>query len=172
MSPGSNEAKSECLTVKTSWKEPIMGVSRYISVGALTKRAAIWLVALLLLISSLAVSGCAVGKSADSPSSTEIAGQAEMSATVVLNACDGVEAQQCSVVLPEGATAFDALEASGIEFTAEDSEYGVYVTSVAGVEASGMSGWVYTLNGEDVFEGCDSLVLSDGDSVEWSFVTW
>lgn len=130
---------------------------------------------LLLLISlffsAMLLTSCS-SETSQTPSSSEISEQAEMSVVFVLNACDGVAAQTIELILPEGSTAFDALQASGIAYIAEESQYGMYVTSIAGVEASGMSGWVYKLNGEDVFDGCDSLVLSDGDTLEWSYLTW
>lgn len=77
-----------------------------------------------------------------------------------------------SLELSEGATALDALEATGVEYVAEDSQYGKFVSSIGGVangETSATAGWTYSVNGEMAMESCDVLVLSNGDSLTWEY---
>lgn len=77
-----------------------------------------------------------------------------------------------SLELPEGATALDALEATGVDYVAEDSQYGKFVSSIGGVangETSATAGWTYSLNGQMAMESCDALVLSNGDSLTWEY---
>lgn len=132
-----------------------------------------------LLASALALAGCA-SEAPVAPESDAAAGAAAVQeapafeVTVVLCAYPdaGIEDQEVVVGVPEGATAFDALMASGFDVVASDSEYGKYVAAIEGLEAAGASGWMYTLNGEPVMESCDSLVLAAGDSVEWAYLTW
>ena len=74
--------------------------------------------------------------------------------------------------IPAGGTAFDALEKSGATVQSEDGEYGKFVTSIDGIENGSQgssSGWVYTVNDQQVNESCDKCVLAEGDTVTWSF---
>lgn len=147
--------------------------------------------------SMLALAGCASdnavtdgvdGKAA--PAAEQNAAPAEGDATAASDAAgaDAAEAKvTVSVTMPEGASAasesaevaiaaegtvYDALMATGWGVQAEDSDYGKYVTSINGI-ANGsegeMSGWVFTVNNEQVMEGCDACKLADGDTVEWTF---
>ena len=64
------------------------------------------------------------------------------------------------VEVPEGSTVYDCLEASNVEFSAEDSTYGKFVTQISGVENGSqgeMSGWTFEVNGESPTSGCDSV---------------
>ncbi len=80
--------------------------------------------------------------------------------------------ESAEVSIPAEGTVYDALMATGWDVQAEDSDYGKYVTSINGI-ANGsegeMSGWVFTVNNEQVMEGCDVCKLADGDTVEWTF---
>lgn len=78
-----------------------------------------------------------------------------------------------SVTVPQGATVFDALAASGIPFNARSSAYGMYVDSIGGVSENyngTNGGWTYYVNGSFINSACDSTVLSAGDSVRWTYV--
>lgn len=78
-----------------------------------------------------------------------------------------------SVTVPQGATVFDALSASGIPFNARPSAYGMYVDSIGGVSENyngTNGGWTYYVNGNFINSACDSTVLSAGDSVRWTYV--
>lgn len=99
---------------------------------------------------------------------------AESKVTVSVTMPEGASASSKSaeVSIPAEGTVYDALMATGWDVQAEDSDYGKYVTSINGI-ANGsegeMSGWVFTVNNEQVMEGCDACKLADGDTVEWTF---
>lgn len=84
----------------------------------------------------------------------------------------GAEPKTIEVTVPAGGTVLQALEATGWDVQAQESDYGKFVTSINGV-ANGSegeaSGWVYTVNDEQVMEGCDVCQLAAGDTVQWSF---
>lgn len=72
----------------------------------------------------------------------------------------------------DGMTAFDAFKAvcdgEEIEYTASESDYGVYVSAVAGLAEGadgGWSGWTYKVNGEMPMDGIGDHKLSGGDLV-------
>lgn len=158
----------------------------------LTKARPQWLVALvaLMLTFALVVPGCASDTADDNAAETptEKAAQAaedegpleageaadDMTVTVSVTMPEGTAAdnQTLEVTVPAESTVYDALVATGWDVRAEDSDYGKFVTSINGV-ANGSegeaSGWVYTVNGEQVMEGCDAKTLAAGDSAEWSF---
>ena len=98
--------------------------------------------------------------------------QAAMSVEVSVTTAEGESAYSGSVQLPEGATALDALEATGLDYVVEDSQYGMFVSSINGLangETSATAGWMYSLNGEMALESCDALVLSNGDLLTWEY---
>ena len=76
------------------------------------------------------------------------------------------------VTVADGSTVLQATEAAGWDVQVENSDYGKFVTSINGI-ANGSegdaSGWVYTVNDEQVMEACDVRQLTAGDSVQWSF---
>ena len=95
-----------------------------------------------------------------------------VSVTVSSDAADGSVSYSEDVQLEEGATAYDALMATGLDVTASDSSYGKYIEAVGGLGAGDfgdMSGWLYAVNGEDGAVACDQCVLATGDSVEWYY---
>lgn len=57
------------------------------------------------------------------------------------------------------------------EVATENSQYGTYITAINGITAEGNSGWVYTVNGEQVMEAVDVCPVAAGDTVEFSFIT-
>lgn len=144
-------------------------------------KKALALLASLLLAATLAMTGCAQGASSGASSSQDSSSQSSAAQAaaqdinvtlVVLDPADeALKAADEGVVIEEGATVYDALEASTLDAQIEDSSYGKYLTSMAGTAAEGSSGWVYTVNGEEVMESIDSCVLSDGDTVEFKYIT-
>ncbi|MBQ3055179.1 MAG: DUF4430 domain-containing protein [Oscillospiraceae bacterium] len=51
---------------------------------------------------------------------------------------------------------------------------GSFIKSIGGLapgDAGPMSGWMFSINGELPMEGCDEILLSEGDLVEWTYVT-
>ena len=84
----------------------------------------------------------------------------------------GAEPTTIEVTVADGSTVLQATEAAGWDVQVENSDYGKFVTSINGI-ANGSegdaSGWVYTVNDEQVMEACDVRQLTAGDSVQWSF---
>lgn len=89
---------------------------------------------------------------------------------------DGVIIARCEVSLPEGATAFDALAAAArkqrvrVDYTG--SAYGTYVRGIGYVTEfgfGGLSGWMYTVNGEFPDVSVSDRVLESGDVVEFRY---
>lgn len=84
----------------------------------------------------------------------------------------GDEPKTIEVTVADGSTVLQATEAAGWDVQVENSDYGKFVTSINGI-ANGSegdaSGWVYTVNDEQVMEACDVRQLTAGDSVQWSF---
>lgn len=145
-----------------------------------------------LFAATLSLAGCASPDStatddnADAPAAA-VANDAAAGDSATVDSADGqgigvnicvldpadstATAQKAAVTVAEGATVLDALEASGIDAVVEDSAYGKYLTSIAGTAAEGSSGWVYTVNGNEVMESIDTCVLSDGDTVTFEYIT-
>lgn len=72
----------------------------------------------------------------------------------------------------QGATAYDALCATGLSVNAASSQYGVYVSAIGGLaekEHGASSGWLYAVNGTTPGVSCSTYVLQDGDTIEWRY---
>ncbi len=120
---------------------------------------------------------------ASSPTAGDAAGAADKAAgaedaatavTVSVTMPEGAEAssQTAEVSIPQDGTVYDALVATGWDVQADDGDYGQYVTAINGVANGSQgdaSGWVFTVNNEQVMEGCGTCKLADGDTVEWTF---
>lgn len=79
-----------------------------------------------------------------------------------------------SVTLPAGSSVFDALKATGVSYNASSTQYGVYISSIAGLaekEHGSKSGWTYLVNGTMPMTSCGNYVLSGGESIVWRYVT-
>lgn len=141
-----------------------------------TRRTFLSRVAAGLAAFVLAVTLAACGTTAATDASSEAAtDEAALAVTVEIDATAG-EGEQNSydVSLDEGATAYDALVATGVDVNASDSEYGMYVEGIDGVAAGDfgdMSGWLYSVNDEEADVSCSEYQLEDGDVVTWTYVT-
>lgn len=72
--------------------------------------------------------------------------------------------------LPEGATAYDALAATGLSLEGSSS----YVSAVNGLAEkmmSGTSGWIYAVNGTMPMTAASNYILHEGDAVRWVYVS-
>lgn len=134
----------------------------------------------------LALAGCAADNSAASgqdgaaaassqdgaAAGDETAAAMVVSVSVTMPEGSDAPSEVVEVTVPQGATVYDALMATGWNVQTESGEYGTYVTSINGV-ANGSegeaSGWVFTVSDQQVMEGCDACKLNEGDSVQWSF---
>lgn len=155
----------------------------------LTKARPQWLVALLALALTFALTaaGCAgdqqpaqdaaandAATEQQAPEGAEAAAADTVNVTVAIDMPDNgmADSKVVETAIPAGGTAFDALEKSGATVQSEDGEYGKFVTAIDGIENGSQgasSGWVYTVNDEQVTESCDKYVLAEGDTVTWSF---
>ena len=134
-------------------------------------RSALSLLVVLALASVAVLSGCSSASSADgsSQSSSSAAIQAEgptIDATLIVKDPAAADAEGASYpvkVAQEEATVLAAV--------IEDGRDGKYITSIGGKAAEGSSGWVYTVNGEQVMEAIDVCTLDDGDTVELEYLS-
>ena len=72
--------------------------------------------------------------------------------------------------LPKGATAYDALAATGLSLEGSSS----YVSAINGLAEKmmgGTSGWTYTVNGTMPMTAASNYTLHDGDTVRWTYVS-
>ena len=125
----------------------------------------------------LAVTACGTAPVAsDAPAAGDAQEQqATMTVTVEIDATAGEgELTSAEVEVPEGASAYDALLATGADVNASDSEYGMYVQGInglAGGDFGDMSGWMLEVNGEMAEVAGSELELSAGDVATWLYVT-
>lgn len=86
----------------------------------------------------------------------------------------GAGSSSTNVTLPAGSTVFDALKATGVSYNASSTQYGLYVSSIAGLaekEHGSKSGWTYLVDGTMPMTSCSNYVLSGGESIVWRYVT-
>lgn len=120
-------------------------------------------------------SSSATGTQSGSGSSNSAAQDAKVRATVTIDArADGGSSSSYAVSLNPGATAYDALVATGVSVNARSTALGVYVAAINGYaekDQGGESGWKYAVNGGYPSYSAGSYTLSDGDTVTWVYVT-
>ncbi len=69
----------------------------------------------------------------------------------------------------------NAAEQCEYEYEIEQSDFGPYLTSIAGLTASGQTGWLYTVNWQsldEISEGSADRQLEEQDYVLWLFDEW
>ena len=120
-------------------------------------------------------SSSATGTQSGSGSSNSAAQDAKVRVTVTIDArADGGSSSSYTVSLNPGATAYDALVATGASVNARSTAMGVYVAAVNGYaekDQGGESGWKYAVNGSYPNYSAGVCTLSDGDAVTWVYVT-
>ena len=127
-------------------------------------------IATLVLLCSLPLAGCSSGTS-DASSSASGAAVELAQTTVTVTDADGQVASYTVETAAEGATVLSVIQATDADVTVEDGQYGTYISAINGLAAEGSSGWVYTVNGEQVMESVDACPVADGDTVEFSYIT-
>lgn len=122
--------------------------------------------------------GGSSGSSSTGGGSTGAAGQQQaatvtisvsVSSSVVGNPVSG----GANPTFSSGATAYDALCATGLSVNARNTPMGIYIDAVGGLaekQHGGGSGWKYSVNGVDPNYSSGSYVLQDGDVVAWRYV--
>ena len=127
-------------------------------------------IATLVLLCSLPLAGCSSGTS-DASSSASGAAVGLAQTTVTVTDADGQVANYTVETAAEGATVLSVIQATDADVTVENGQYGTYISAINGLAAEGSSGWVYTVNGEQVMESVDACPVADGDTVEFSYIT-
>lgn len=113
--------------------------------------------------------GNSQGTTANSTTSNTVT----VSVSVSSSAADGRVSGSAHPTFKKGATAYDALCATGLSVSTKSSQYGLYVSAIGGLaefEYGGKSGWMYSVNGSAPNVSCGKYVLKDGDSVSWYYV--
>lgn len=120
--------------------------------------------------------GSSSGGTAETPSAPPAPDPKPQTITVTISV-DGSKAKPSgysvglgsrSVTLPEGATVYDALKATGLAIGGSAS----YVSSIGGLaefSCGAGSGWMYGVNGSYPKKACNAYKLSSGDSVRWVY---
>lgn len=141
-------------------------------------------IAACALFASLALAGCGSNAPASSSaastqgssSAAAASQQADQPGELIetkatITDADGNTTSYTVQIPAADATALAVLEATDAEVTTENSQYGTYITAINGITAEGNSGWVYTVNGEQIMEAVDVCPVAAGDTVEFSFIT-
>ena len=140
-------------------------------------------IAACALFASLALAGCGSNAPASSSaastqgsSSAAASQQADQPGELIetkatITDADGNTTSYTVQIPAADATALAVLEATDADVATENSQYGTYITAINGIAAEGNSGWVYTVNGEQVMEAVDVCPVAAGDTVEFSFIT-
>lgn len=80
-----------------------------------------------------------------------------------------------SLTLKKGATVFDALSSvcssNGVSLKYQNKAYIQSIGGLGEFDCGGSSGWMYRVNGETPNKGASKYTLSDGDRIEWYYVT-
>lgn len=138
---------------------------------------------LAMVMTSACLFGCAPASSSEGDSANALSEAAAQEMTVAVQvdptAAEGkVDAEATDLALlsqevtvPEGATAYDALVATGAALEGSES----YVTSINGLaeKAAGPTyGWMYEVNGEVPSVAANECALQPEDSVRWYYSSW
>lgn len=80
-----------------------------------------------------------------------------------------------NLTLKNGATVFDALSSAcssnGVSLKYQSKAYIQSIGGLAEKDCGGSSGWMYRVNGESPMKAASKYTLSDGDRIEWYYVT-
>jgi prenyltransferase beta subunit len=68
-----------------------------------------------------------------------------------------------------GLTVLGALDSSGISYHSTNASYGVLVDSIKGQASSGLSGWMYVVNGQIPGVSSEKYNINSGDNIIWYF---
>lgn len=123
--------------------------------------------------SSSSNSSSSNGNSQGTTASSAASSTVTVSVSVSSSAADGRVSGSAHPTFKKGATAYDALCATGLSVSTKSSQYGLYVSAIGGLaefEYGGKSGWMYSVNGSAPNVSCGKYVLKDGDAVSWYYV--
>lgn len=123
--------------------------------------------------SSSSNSSSSNGNSQGTTASSAASSTVTVSVSVSSSTADGRVSGSAHPTFKKGATAYDALCATGLSVSTKSSQYGLYVSAIGGLaefEYGGKSGWMYSVNGSAPNVSCGKYVLKDGDTVSWYYV--
>lgn len=123
--------------------------------------------------SSSSNSSSSNGNSQGTTASSAASSTVTVSVSVSSSAADGRVSGSAHPTFKKGATAYDALCATGLSVSTKSSQYGLYVSAIGGLaefEYGGKSGWMYSVNGSAPNVSRGKYVLKDGDTVSWYYV--
>ena len=123
--------------------------------------------------SSQTGSGTSGNGASTSPSAAAEPSQITVSVSVDAS-LGGGSSTSVTVTVPQGSSVLDALEAAGYGVSTQNTQYGIYITGIGGVEASSRDrrGWVYAVNGVEPSHSAANHALSSGDSIAWTYVSY
>jgi hypothetical protein len=123
--------------------------------------------------SSQTGSGTSGNGASTSPSAAAEPSQITVSVSVDAS-LGGGSSTSVTVTVPQGSSVLDALEAAGYGVSTQNTQYGIYITGIGGVEASSRDrrGWVYAVNGVEPSYSAANYALSSGDSIAWAYVSY
>lgn len=123
--------------------------------------------------SSQAGSGTSGNGASTSPSAPAEPSQITVSVSVDAS-LGGGSSTSVTVTVPQGSSVLDALEAAGYGVSTQNTQHGIYITGIGGVEASSRDrrGWVYAVNGVEPSYSAANYALSSGDSIAWAYVSY
>lgn len=123
--------------------------------------------------SSQAGSGTSGNGASTSPSAPAEPSQITVSVSVDAS-LGGGSSTSVTVTVPQGSSVLDALEAAGYGVSTQNTQHGIYITGIGGVEASSRDrrGWVYAVNGVEPSYSAANYALSSGDSIAWDYVSY
>lgn len=82
---------------------------------------------------------------------------------------------QTQITLQEGKTVFDALESAceknGISLNYQSKAYIIGIGGLNEKDCGSSSGWMYRVNGKNPMKAASKYTLSNGDKIEWYYVT-
>ena len=132
-------------------------------------------VVLAMALACMALMGCSGNSSSSSSASSSASASASTSSKikVTVNIKGDYQGKAVSenktVEVADGATALEALQASGIDVVVKDSSMGKYVDSIGGLATSGSNGWMYKVNGQSPTKSAAEYNLKSGDTVDWEY---
>lgn len=86
---------------------------------------------------------------------------------------EGPDSTVCLATNLEANTVLDLLEigsqACGFDYITQNTDYGLYVSSIDGIESSGMDGWQYWVDWQSGTVAVDEMELSENQNVLWAY---
>ena len=140
------------------------------------KKLSIFLTTLIMVF---ALTGCGSNDDTAKDGQTNTASGETITVTMDISYPDEsglADVEDAPVTVDSESSVLNALityaDANDIEVVMDESSANPYVTSINGVAATDVAGWVYEVNDQMVMESADACILSDGDNVSWDFESW